>query len=429
MKIEVNVWTSIEDSKKVSVWQRDVTQNSASIGSPVVNQLLYTQQQTSESRSRRHPTRRCLLPVPTVLGSITGSVGSQLSNVLFVKAGDTLRGTAPTSRIESTVFLLKRRILNALKTNPGSAIYINDVCIYLGTERHFDVNDRPSRGRTLEQRIKNDRQRSASPPRYRQPSPQDRRGRSPPRDHGPPGYYGGSSQQQGRYRSRSPTAYRRRTPSPYHLPAHAPHRQADHHPRSPRYVQDSSAVIFEARDQRGMRDENRGQRADPVKFNMPPAQPNFQQNGGLFDGAVRQSSGSAPGNANNNERGGPLQTRDTNSQAMEGVIKESQSQGMPTSQSQAEAYRAFKAAQSQMSPPPASSQTGASTAVEDPHFVLGITKGAGRDEILDAYHQRMTEVEDERRADENFQDRMPSNVWEDSIGILVAAKRQLLGGF
>lgn len=45
-----------------------------------------------------------------------------------------------------------------------------------------------------------------------------------------------------------------------------------------------------------------------------------------------------------------------------------------------------------------------------------------------AYQQRMTEVEEERRADEGFHDRMPNHVWEESIGILIAAKRQLLAG-
>lgn len=51
--------------------------------------------------------------------------------------------------------------------------------------------------------------------------------------------------------------------------------------------------------------------------------------------------------------------------------------------------------------------------------------------ILDAYHQRMDEVEEERRVDAGYNDsdRMPSNVWEESIGILISAKRQLLAAF
>ncbi|KAG4441888.1 hypothetical protein IFR05_002629 [Cadophora sp. M221] len=320
---------------------------------------------------------------------------------------------------------LKKRVLNALKISPGSAIYVNDVCIYLGTERHFDVQYVPSRGRTFEDQFKRDRERSRSPPRYRQPSPHGYHGRSPPQDRGPPGYCG--SPRRGRYRSRSPLHQRRRTPSPYQLPAYAPNPLPDYRSRSPRYAQDSSAVVFEARDRgRGVdnRAENRApQRAGTVKFNMPPNQLNFQIPD-LFDNS-RGGSQQAAGNTHNIERGGPLQARDANFQAMQGVNKDSESQVMKESQFQCQA---FKAAKPQTSPPPNSSQTGTSNFVEDPHFVLGITRGAGRIEIMDAYQQRMTEVEEERRADEGLHDRMPNHVWEESIGILIAAKRQLLAG-
>ncbi|CZT01972.1 uncharacterized protein RCO7_05451 [Rhynchosporium graminicola] len=357
------------------------------------------------------------------------SAANQSNNASYAEALATSSGTVPTSRTRSDVLPgshfqgrepgLKKRILNALKVNPGSAIYVNDICIYLGTERHFDVDDKPSRGRTLEQRVQKERERSMSPARYRQPSPQNHRDRSPPLDCGPPGYYG-SSQQQSRYRSRSPLAYCRRTPSPYRLPSYAPDRRA----RSPRYARDSSAVVFEARNGGDRRDKNREpRRAAPVKFNMPPAQPNFHQTG-----RPANTSQHVSGNTAEIARGSPLQARDTNSQPMQGVIAESQVKAVSESQSQAEAYKAFKQTQSQMSPPPASSQTRASTIVDDPHFVLGITRGAGRDEILDAYQQRMTEVANERRADENFQHRMPSHIWEDSMNILIAAKSQLLRG-
>ncbi|KAH7333155.1 hypothetical protein BKA65DRAFT_479721 [Rhexocercosporidium sp. MPI-PUGE-AT-0058] len=324
---------------------------------------------------------------------------------------------------------LKKRILNALKTNPGSAIYVNNICIYLGTEKHFDVEDMPSRGRTLEERVKRDQERSMSPPRYRRRSSPRYRDRSPPHDRGPHGYY--SPPQHGGYRSRSPVRHRRWSPSPYHLPSYATDRQPDYRPRSPRYAQDSSAVVFDARERnRGVNDraENRAtQRVMSVKSNMPPTQPDFNQIPDLFH-TPRGGPQRTAGNTNNIEHGGPLQSRDTNSQAMQGIIKESQAQFMKESQSQTQvqAFQAFKAAQSQMSPPLYSSQTGISNVVKDPHFVLGTTRGAGRAEIMDAYQQRMTEVEEERRADEGFQDRMPSHVWEESIGILIAAKRQLL---
>ncbi|KAL5330630.1 hypothetical protein ACEPPN_000149 [Leptodophora sp. 'Broadleaf-Isolate-01'] len=364
------------------------------------------------------------------------SAASPSSNASNAKASTISSDTVPTRKPRSGVSLgshwqLKKRILNALKTNPGSAIFVNDVCIYLGTEKHFDVQDMPSRGRTFEDRFKRDRERSWSPPRYRQPSPQGYRGRSPPRDRGPPGYYG--SPRRGGYRSRSPIRQRRRTPSPYRLPSNTPNRQLNYRPRSPRYAQDSNAVVFEARNRdRGVdnRAENRApQRAAAVKFNTPPTQPNFHQMPDLFDPS-RGGPQRIAGNIHNIERGSPLQALDTNSQAMPGVIKESESQVTKESQSQsqAEAYQGFKAAQLQVSPPSNSSQTGASNVVEDPHFVLGIIRGAGRDEIMVAYQQRMTEVEEERRADEGFHDRMPNHVWEESIGILIAAKRQLLAG-
>ena len=168
---------------------------------------------------------------------------------------------------------MKKRILNALKTAPSSAIYVNDICIYLGTEKHFDVDDRPSRGRDLEERIRRDRERSMSPPRYRQPSPQAFRGRSPPREQGTGDY--GSPRRDRRYRARSPLNQRRRTPSPYQLPAHAPGRQPDYRPRSPRYAEDGNAVVFEARNHdEENRVENQAPRAAPGKFS-PDFTPNY----------------------------------------------------------------------------------------------------------------------------------------------------------
>ncbi|KAK0111090.1 hypothetical protein ONS95_001468 [Cadophora gregata] len=317
---------------------------------------------------------------------------------------------------------LKKRVLNALKTNPGSAIFVNEICIYVGTEKHFDVEDRPSRGRTLEERIKRDRERSRSPPRYRQPSPRVHSGRSPSRERGRPGY-NGSPRRKPRYRSRSPLKQRRRTPSPYQLPAHAPGRQPDYRPRSPRYAENSNAVVFEARERDRYEDnraENRATRAAPFKFNLPPAQPDYRKPDLFNTGSPRANLQQNSGDVFKDR--GPLQTRDTNSQALQGVVKE------PQPQSQARVFQASKMTQPQTSSTPQSSSQINSDFVEDPHFVLGITKGASRDEIMDAYQQRMAEVEEERRVDEGFNERMPAHVWEESISILIAAKRQLLGG-
>jgi len=107
---------------------------------------------------------------------------------------------------------------------------------------------------------------------------------------------------------------------------------------------------------------------------MPPAQPDFNKPDLFNTRAPRGILQQHTVNASNNDRG-PLQARDTNSHAIQSVIKESQSQ------SQAQAFQASKATRSQLSyTPGSSSQTESSNFVEDPYFVLGITKEADRDE-------------------------------------------------
>jgi hypothetical protein len=171
---------------------------------------------------------------------------------------------------------LKSKILQALKTDPGSAIHVNGVCIYGGITKTFSTNVRSEqpRGRTLEERITSHRPRSLSPARDgnylrgRAPSP------SPPR--GPRGY-------QPRYRSRSPLRQRARSPSPYRQllgrpRTPSPYRQSQYRARSPRYAPGSSAIVFEARDRQSenRRPENHPQRSresgrlTPVRFNFPP---------------------------------------------------------------------------------------------------------------------------------------------------------------
>jgi len=59
---------------------------------------------------------------------------------------------------------LKKRILNALKTTPSCAIWVNDQCIYRGNETHI-LNSSVPRGRPLQDRVT--RRRSRSPPRDR----------------------------------------------------------------------------------------------------------------------------------------------------------------------------------------------------------------------------------------------------------------------
>lgn len=261
---------------------------------------------------------------------------------------------------------LKRRVLMALKTDPGSAIYVNDVCIYLGSVKHFDTEYMPSRGRTLEERITGDRSRTRSPGRFARLPPAQNRGRSLERRPASPWRHD-------RYRSRTPPPQRQRTPSPY-SPRHS---DQNYQAKSPHYERDSNAAIFEARDRYG---ENRPQHhAEPsVKFSMPPPQPDFRSV------ASRNALQTSSGNTFNSGRtaSGTKSGRDSAyvSNEMQGVLKQSQSQQFKESQSQQ-----LKQSQSQMSPihideSPTLPSADAPIYVEDPHFVLGVTRGAGRDE-------------------------------------------------
>ncbi len=47
--------------------------------------------------------------------------------------------------------------------------------------------------------------------------------------------------------------------------------------------------------------------------------------------------------------------------------------------------------------------------------------------VLDAYQQRMWEIEMERKADAKWENKPSNTVWDESIAIFDAAKRQILG--
>ncbi|RDW77499.1 hypothetical protein BP6252_05552 [Coleophoma cylindrospora] len=66
--------------------------------------------------------------------------------------------------------------------------------------------------------------------------------------------------------------------------------------------------------------------------------------------------------------------------------------------------------------------------VDDPHFVLGVGRGATEAEILDTFNQRIAEVETERLADTGSVLYAPGteSIYEESIRMLKAAKNQLL---
>jgi hypothetical protein len=253
---------------------------------------------------------------------------------------------------------LKRKILNALKTSPSSAIYVNGVCLYAGTDKHFET-DEISRGRTMKDRVNRERSRSASP----------NCARSPPRDRSPT--------YQPQYRSRSPVRHRRRTPSPYRDldysrispppyyqlesdrrdPSYGrltPERwgEPENRARSPRYARDSDVVVFEARDEAS---ENRPASlpASTVKFNITNVIKKAAAVPPVFTSANAVSVRGPLGNVTNagNKNSAPAQ-------GFASLIKVSSSQ----------------------QPDPAMPASPAGREVEDPHWVLGVTKQAGEAE-------------------------------------------------
>jgi hypothetical protein len=256
---------------------------------------------------------------------------------------------------------LKRKILTALKTSPSSAIYVNGVCLYAGTDKHFETDELP-RGRTMKDRINRERSRSASP----------NRGRSPPRDRSP--------MYQPRYRSRSPVRHRRRTPSPYRdldysrvspPPYYQPERdqcysrdpsygrltperwgEPEYKARSPRYAPDSNVVGFEARD-RASQNRPAPLPASTVKFNIP--------------NVVRKAAAVPPvfTSANAVPVRGPL-----------GNVTNAGNQSAAPAQGFASLIKVSGSQQ----PAPAVPASPAGREVEDPHWVLGVTKQAGEAE-------------------------------------------------
>ncbi|KAE9372452.1 hypothetical protein N431DRAFT_339677 [Stipitochalara longipes BDJ] len=277
---------------------------------------------------------------------------------------------------------LKFQVLQALKINPGSAIHINGVCIYGGSSKSYaTTNDSidPPRGRTLEKRMGRRDPRSLSPRDRRRRasgSPPGRRGRS----------FSPKPPEHSSYRSRGPLRQRARTPSRNRQPrTPSPGRQAGYRARSPRYTNDSNAVVFEAKDNQpeNCRPESHTQRPGeagrltPVRFNMP-----------------RPYHALPPR---------PLPAFDA-PRAPLGQV----SSNLPRSD------------QSMFAKPRTE------IIIDDPYFVLGVTKGANDAEILTAYQKQMYEIDLERRA-EGYGTIKPNSVWNDSIEILKAAKRQLLG--
>lgn len=137
---------------------------------------------------------------------------------------------------------LKHKILDTIKSSPGCAIWLDGVCIHSGNQSHFSSaymsRGRPFVGHSVRRRSRSplrnrSQRRSPSPLRKGRPSKTDLFGY----DITPPRERDASAYQRRMYRSRSPL---RRQSSPNRLP--------DLRPRSPRYFKDSDAVVYDAED-------------------------------------------------------------------------------------------------------------------------------------------------------------------------------------
>jgi len=220
---------------------------------------------------------------------------------------------------------LKQKIINALKTSPGSPIWVNGICIYRGYEKHFDQFDEP-RGRPFEQ--PHGRRRSRSP--------KDESSRRP--------------------RSRSPI--RRRSLSPLRRPS-APMPELQRLERSPirRYHTPGPQ-----RARTPTRQENqKAPSVERIRFQVPP-KPTVPQSA-LLQGVNNKNNDPAPrqplGQITNNAAGNNVSTSDSNTST-------------PTRSADQERP-------SDSGPKPIQPITLPSDdepEVDDPWFVLGIGRGA-----------------------------------------------------
>lgn len=178
--------------------------------------------------------------------------------------------------------------------------------------------------------------------------------------------------QEQRYRSRSPPRQHRRTPPLYQLSGHATSREPDPYPPcSPDHARYSNAVMHEHRNSYfKMEDRAAPGHGLPLQdFSMVQiSQP----------GLRRQPPPSFGGPFPQEDTGVVLQEMDTNARLPQSLaIKGCQSQA----RSQVGSLRAFKDSPSHgQKTPTRSPQLGDNVRVGDPRFVLGVTRGAGRNE-------------------------------------------------
>jgi hypothetical protein len=237
---------------------------------------------------------------------------------------------------------LKQKIINALKTSPGSPIWVNGICIYRGYEKHFDQDDEP-RGRPFEQPHWCRRSRSPKHEvrRQRSRSPLRRRSYSPL--HRP------SAPMPGLGRLSPIGGFR--TPSPQR--ARTPPRQPETRSREPARASGSNAVIFNSG---AHRQENRpAPIIEPVRFQVPSKQvvPQYM----LLQGVMTRSNESASRQ--------PLGQITNSTVGNKAVPAQSASQKSSSS-----------SGPKPIQPITLPLDDDDEPEVEDPHFVLGIGKGA-----------------------------------------------------
>jgi hypothetical protein len=242
---------------------------------------------------------------------------------------------------------LKQKILNALKTSPGSPIWVNGICIYRGYEKHFDQFYEP-RGRPFEQ--PHGRRRSRSPGRevrrMRSRSPIRKRSYSPLRRPSEP--------VPGQQRRELFPIRTYRTPSPQR--ARTPPRLPDARAREPARVTGSNAVVFNPRVNH--QENQRGLAVEPVRFQVPPKP-------AVFPYMALQAV-----NAKNNDQA-PRQPLGEATNATSSSVRNNAS-----TRNGVQAGAASSAAQERC----VILLSDDEPEVEDPYFVLGISQGAMKGE-------------------------------------------------
>ncbi|KAF7877269.1 hypothetical protein EAF04_000952 [Stromatinia cepivora] len=299
---------------------------------------------------------------------------------------------------------LRARVLNALKASQSCNIYIDDDCIYKGCVEHHFRREEVRAGRPLAERMT--RRRSRSPGReqikrgrsrslirQRSPSPMERRSRNQRQS---------SPVRQVRGRSRSPLRQQRQSP---------PRTPVRPRGRSP--VFDTIGVAYTQTNAAGT--------------GMNIFQPSFLQNQGF---PVSQKQAPETQHMQQRIRSVALSnTTNLNPFLAPLVPLGTVSANAPRQEIAKDvSIHTVVALQQPVMSESSKIQEIDEIYVEDPHFVLGVREEALEKEILEAYQQRMWEVELERVADTDYKEAPgPDNVWDQSVAILRAAKKKLVG--